>query len=115
MDSVTQFVLGAAVGEAVLGKKSGNKAIWWGAAAATVPDLDVLGSLVNSNIVQLGFHRGISHSFTFAIAAAPIMGYLIYKTSNAFNKRKIQVLDPGSEESLSHGPSKGFLDIYNLQ
>ena len=27
MDSVTQIVLGAAVGEAVLGKKMGNKAV----------------------------------------------------------------------------------------
>ena len=41
MDSLTQIVLGAAVGEAVLGKKIGNWAIFWGAIAGTVPDLDV--------------------------------------------------------------------------
>lgn len=114
MDSVTQFVLGAAVGEAVLGKKVGNKAIWWGAAAATVPDLDVVGSIFNSNIVQLGFHRGISHSFTFAVVAAPLMGYLIYKATNILNNRKrnAQYLDSENEETSIHGPIKGFLDIY---
>lgn len=42
MDSLTQIVLGAAVGEVVLGRKVGNKAILWGAIAGTIPDLDVL-------------------------------------------------------------------------
>ncbi|MCP4768155.1 MAG: hypothetical protein GY875_18025 [Gammaproteobacteria bacterium] len=34
MDSVTQIALGAAVGESVLGRKIGNKALLWGAIAA---------------------------------------------------------------------------------
>ena len=42
MDSLTQIVLGAAVGEAVLGKKVGNKAMLYGAIAGTIPDLDVI-------------------------------------------------------------------------
>ena len=42
MDSLSQLVLGAAVGEAVLGRKLGNKAILWGAIGGTIPDLDVL-------------------------------------------------------------------------
>ena len=33
MDAVTQIALGAAVGEATLGKKAGNKAVVWGAIA----------------------------------------------------------------------------------
>ncbi|MGB0250280.1 MAG: metal-dependent hydrolase, partial [Flavobacteriales bacterium] len=43
MDSLSQIVLGAAVGEAVLGKKLGNRAMVWGAVAGTLPDMDVLG------------------------------------------------------------------------
>jgi inner membrane protein len=42
MDLITQTVLGAAVGEVVLGKKAGNKAIMWGAVGGLFPDLDVL-------------------------------------------------------------------------
>jgi len=45
MDSLTQIVLGAAVGEAVLGKKVGNKAMLYGAIAGTIPDLDVVANL----------------------------------------------------------------------
>ena len=41
MDSITQIVLGAACGEAVLGKKIGNKALLFGAIGGTIPDLDV--------------------------------------------------------------------------
>ena len=49
MDSVTQITLGAAVGEAVLGRKIGGRAMLWGAIAGTLPDLDVfvpLGDVV---------------------------------------------------------------------
>ena len=45
MDSVTQIVLGAAVGQAVLGSKVGNKALLYGAVAGTIPDLDVISRL----------------------------------------------------------------------
>ena len=41
MDSFTQVALGAAVGEAVLGRKVGNKAPLWGAVTALIPDMDV--------------------------------------------------------------------------
>jgi len=39
MDSFTQIALGAAVGEAVLGKKVGNRAMVWGAVGGTIPEL----------------------------------------------------------------------------
>lgn len=81
MDSVTQIVLGAAVGEAVLGKKVGNKAIVWGAIAGTIPDLDVIGRFFLNDITALELHRGFSHSIAFSILMAPIFGYLIQKFS----------------------------------
>ena len=40
MDSITQVVLSAAVGESCLGKKSGGAKVS-SAAVATIPDLDV--------------------------------------------------------------------------
>ncbi len=79
MDSLTQIVLGAAVGEAVLGKKVGNKAILWGAIAGTIPDLDVLTKLFVDNVTANEVHRGFSHSILFSIIAAPIFGWLIAK------------------------------------
>jgi len=41
MDALTQIVLGPAVGEAVLGRKVGNKAMLYGAIAGNIPDFDV--------------------------------------------------------------------------
>jgi len=78
MDLVTQVVLGAAVGEVVLGRKAGNKAIMWGAIGGLIPDLDVLIVPYYSVVDGLFVHRGFSHSLIFAFLLAPILGWLAY-------------------------------------
>ena len=75
MDSLTQIVLGAAVGEAVLGKKVGNKAMMWGAIAGTIPDLDVLSKLFLDAVTSNELHRGFSHSLLFSLLMAPLLGW----------------------------------------
>jgi inner membrane protein len=63
MDSLSQIVLGAAVGEVLLGKKLGNKAQLLGAIGGTLPDLDVLlNPLFSDEITKLQIHRGYSHA-----------------------------------------------------
>ncbi len=79
MDLVTQTVLGAAVGEMVLGRKAGNKAIMWGAVGGLIPDLDVLVSPFFSEVDGLFVHRGFSHSLIFAFLVAPLLGLLIHR------------------------------------
>ncbi len=79
MDSLTQIVLGAAIGEAVLGKKVGNKAMLYGAIAGTIPDLDVLTRFFFDTVTATEMHRGFSHSIFFSILFAPIFGWLISK------------------------------------
>ncbi len=76
MDSLTQIVLGAAVGEVVMGKRIGNRAMVWGAIGGTIPDLDVIGNLFMGEVESLAFHRGISHSFFFAIVFPFAMAWL---------------------------------------
>ena len=85
MDSLTQIVLGAACGEAVLGRKIGNKALLFGAIAGTIPDLDVfVGSLLYTNEIDaMLFHRGFMHSVFFAVLGAFILGLLVHKLYNA--------------------------------
>ena len=87
MDSLTQIVLGAACGEAVLGKKIGNKALLFGAIGGTIPDLDVfIGRLFYANEIQImAFHRGFMHSFLFAILGCFVFGWI---TFNLYNSRK---------------------------
>ncbi len=79
MDSLTQIVLGASVGEALLGKKIGNKAILWGAVAGTLPDLDVILRYFTDEISATQMHRGFSHSFVFAVLIAPLLGWIAKK------------------------------------
>ena len=79
MDSLTQIVLGAAVGEAVLGKKVGNKAILWGAIAGTIPDLDIFIRFFTDPITSMELHRGFSHSILFSVLLAPFLGWVASK------------------------------------
>jgi len=79
MDSLTQMVLGAAVGQAVLGKKIGNRAVLWGAIAGTIPDLDVIPGYFMDEITALGFHRGFSHSLFFVAIGSLFFAYFSYR------------------------------------
>ena len=42
MDTPTQALLGAVVGQACFSGKLGKRALWWGALGGAVPDLDVI-------------------------------------------------------------------------
>lgn len=77
MDSLTQIVLGAAVAEAVLGKKIGNKAMLYGAIAGTIPDLDIISSFFTDTVTALEIHRGFTHSVFFSVIFAPILAFLV--------------------------------------
>lgn len=80
MDSLTQIVLGAAVGEVLLAKKIGNKAQLLGAIAGTVPDLDVLiTAWMDDPVVTLQVHRAYSHSIITHIFLAIPFAALCYR------------------------------------
>ena len=86
MDSFTQIILGAAVGEAVLGRKIGNKALLYGAIAGTIPDLDVIASFFTDTVTALEIHRGFTHSILFSVLFAPIFAFIVntYETYKNF-------------------------------
>lgn len=79
MDSLTQITLGAAVGEAVLGKQVGNKAMAWGALAGLLPDLDILTYPWLDEAARLVVHRGFTHGLLFPFLAAPVLGFLAHR------------------------------------
>lgn len=79
MDSITQGVLGAAIGEAILGKETGNKGAILGAAVATLPDLDVALYLFYDKFEMLSIHRGFSHSIVFSILGALLLAFILSK------------------------------------
>ncbi len=79
MDSLTQLTIGAAAGEAFLGKKLGNKAILIGAFAGSLSDLDIIPGMLLDTADRLLFHRGFTHSLAFVFLATPLMSLLFSK------------------------------------
>ena len=78
MDSLTQLTLGAAVGEAVMGRKVGRKAMVWGAFCGTLPDLDVLLPF-GDPVKDFTYHRSFSHSVFVLSLLTPLFVWLILK------------------------------------
>lgn len=78
MDSITQLALGAAVGEATLGRQVGRRALMWGAVCGTIPDLDVFIPLGDA-VKDFTYHRSASHSLLVLAALTPLVVWLILK------------------------------------
>ena len=81
MDSLTQIVLGGAVGELIAGRRMGNKAVLWGAIAGTIPDRDGFFRVFFHPIEAALVHRGFSHSLLFSILASPVLGLIFNKAT----------------------------------
>lgn len=84
MDTITQITLGAAVGEAVLGKKTGHKAMIWGGLAGLIPDLDVIPGNFMNDVDRVDFHRGFFHSILFFIGMTPVLTFIARKIHSGF-------------------------------
>lgn len=87
MDSLTQIALGAAVCEAVIGNKAGNKALLWGAIAGALPDLDVFIPY-DDPIKNFTYHRSFSHSLAFLTLLTPAVVWLIMRTHPGMRRHR---------------------------
>jgi inner membrane protein len=79
MDSITQATLGAAIGQAMLGKKIGVKAPIVGAIVATIPDLDIVLLPFFDSLERLSIHRGFSHSILFSLLGGLLLALILSK------------------------------------
>ncbi|MFM7054209.1 MAG: metal-dependent hydrolase, partial [Bacteroidota bacterium] len=77
MDTLTHIVVGAAVGELILGKRVGKKAMLWGAIAGNAPDVDALMNFFVSEVDSLVLHRGITHSIFVSALVGPLLGWFL--------------------------------------
>jgi inner membrane protein len=84
MDSVTQFALGAALGQASMGGRVGWRAAVAGGIIATLPDLDVLVPFADA-VERFTYHRSASHSLIVLTLVAPIVAWL---TARVFKSRE---------------------------
>ena len=102
MDTPTQMLLGAAVGNTCFGHRLGRRAAWWGAVAGTIPDLDVLVVPFTGRIGEFAFHRGPTHSLVFGPLVGPILGFAVWLwyTRRQKNESESSVHSDPNERSL---------------
>jgi len=78
MDTFTQIVLGAAVGQAVGYRRLGRTALALGAIGGTLPDLDVVANSLGS-LAEWQYHRGVTHSLFLGPVIGPILSYGLWR------------------------------------
>ncbi len=88
MDSLTQIVLGAGVGVAVLGRRLGpRRAAIAGGLMGTLPDMDVLVRFDDPVAAFVG-HRGFSHSLLVQAAVTPLLGEAMVRFIKALRQQR---------------------------
>lgn len=75
MDTITHVALGACLGELLAAKKIGKKALAFGALSQSVPDIDFILAFWLDPSANVLAHRGITHSFFFAMLITPILAW----------------------------------------
>lgn len=83
MDSITHVALGAVVGEAMAGKTLGKRAMFIGAIAQSIPDIDFVAAFWLSPADNLLAHRGFTHSFLFGVLITAILALIAQRTHPA--------------------------------
>ncbi len=77
MDTATQVLLGATVGQALGGRRLGRQAILWGALGGLLPDLDVASAV--HPLGEMLYHRGPTHSLWFGLVVGPALGWWLWR------------------------------------
>ena len=77
MGTLTHILVGAAVGDLILGKRVGKKAMLWGALAGNAPDVDAFMNFFVSEVDSLVLHRGITHSIFVSALVGPLLGLIL--------------------------------------
>jgi inner membrane protein len=77
LDSLTHIVLGACIGEAIAGRYMDKRALFYGALAQSVPDVDFVTAFFLHGAENVVAHRGITHSVLFGVAATFFLTWLV--------------------------------------
>jgi inner membrane protein len=125
LDTLTHIAIGACIGEVVLHKQLGKKALLWGILAQSIPDIDFIAVLWTSTSENLLAHRGFTHSILFALIISLAMSLaadhwhrphnirftkfilfftaqvFIHNTIDAFNNYGVGWFEPFSHERIS--------------
>ncbi len=89
MDTPTQALLGAVVGQAFFSRKLGRRALIWGALAGAVPDMDILPIVFLGPWGDVLYHRGPTHALWFGPLAGALLGYAVWKGYARKRKKRV--------------------------
>jgi inner membrane protein len=79
VDTATQALLGAAIGQLGFAERLGRRALWWGAVGGTLPDLDVIAVATHGPFGEFLYHRGFTHSLWFGPVVGPLLGAALWR------------------------------------
>ena len=78
MDTATQALLGAVVGQAGFSHRLGRRALVFGAVGGLLPDLDVVAMASHGPFAEFTYHRGTTHALWFGPVVGPVLGGAIW-------------------------------------
>ncbi|MBN2371466.1 MAG: metal-dependent hydrolase [Vicinamibacteria bacterium] len=81
MDTPTQALLGAAIGQAGFGRSLGRQAVVFGAIGGLLPDLDILMAIAPFG--DMLHHRGFTHALWFDLLAGVVCGEVLWRWRGA--------------------------------
>ena len=79
MEPVTHGLLGAVVGQGLVGRRLGRAALVWGAVACMLPDVDIAWMNLSGPLGEFVHHRGFTHSAWFGPVVGPLLGWLAWR------------------------------------
>ncbi len=85
MDTLTHIALGACIGDALLGKRVGKRAMLFGALAQSIPDIDFISTFWMPTTDSLLAHRGFTHSMLFCSAMTFFFAFVAERTHRPHN------------------------------
>lgn len=84
MDCVTHALTGAVLADATGARRRfGARAVWFGAAVAAWPDIDMLLSLPGRAAAGLFEHRGLTHAWITWLVLSPVIGWWAWRYMDA--------------------------------
>jgi inner membrane protein len=102
MDLLSHALVGAAIGEGIVGKRIGRRGMVVGAVTALLPDLDALGHFFLSDAGQLALHRGITHSLLVAALLPLFLAWIFRRWFPAAEVSYVRWVSLSGLSLLSH-------------
>jgi len=96
MDTPTQALLGATLGQAFFGRKLGSRAAIGGAVAGALPDLDILAVGLMGPWAEFLYHRGPTHALWFGPVVGAALGYGVWRAYASAFRRKARAEAAGA-------------------